>query len=55
MSLGTELGLGPNHIVLDGDPAPPPEKIGGTTPNFWPMSVVAKRLDGPIRCHLVGR
>jgi len=26
----------------------------GTTPNFWPTSVVAKRLDGS-RCHLVGR
>ena len=25
---------------------------GGTAPNFWPMSVVAKRLDGS-RCHLV--
>jgi len=32
--LGPEVGLGPGHIVLDGDPAP----------NFRPMSVVAKRL-----------
>jgi len=23
MKLGTEVGLGPGHIVLDGDPAPP--------------------------------
>ena len=23
MSLGTEVGLGPGHIVLDGDSAPP--------------------------------
>jgi len=23
MALGMELGLGPGHIVLDGDPAPP--------------------------------
>ena len=23
MQLGTEVGLGPVHIVLDGDPAPP--------------------------------
>ena len=22
--LGIEVGLGPGHIVLDGDPAPPP-------------------------------
>jgi len=32
--LGTEVGLGPGHTVLDGDPAPLPQK--GTTPNFRP-------------------
>ena len=47
----TEAGLGPGHIVLDGDPASPKR---GTAPNFRPMSVVAKRLDG-FRCHLVRR
>jgi len=26
MPLGTEVGLGPGHIVLDGDPAPPKRK-----------------------------
>ena len=26
MPLGMEIGLGPGHIVLDGDPAPLPEK-----------------------------
>jgi len=41
MTLGTEVGLGPGHTVLDGDRAPPK----GETPNFRPMSVVAKRLD----------
>jgi len=51
MSLGMEVGLCPGHTVLDGDPAPPSKK-GGTAPNFRPMSVVAKRLDGS-RCHLV--
>ena len=30
--------------MLDGDQAPPPVK--GSTPSFWPMSIVAKRLDG---------
>jgi len=50
--LGTEVGLGPDHIVLDGDPALSPER--GTAPNFRPMSVVAKRLVGS-RCHLVRR
>jgi len=40
MKLGTEVGLGPGHIVLDGDPAP---SKGGTAPNSRLMSVVAKR------------
>ena len=31
MPLGMDVGLGPGHIVLDGDP-------------FWPMSVVTNRL-----------
>ena len=26
MPLGTEVGLGQEHILLDGDPAPPPQK-----------------------------
>jgi len=29
MPLGTEAGLGPGDFVLDGDPAPPPQKAGG--------------------------
>ena len=53
MPLGMELGLGPGHIVLGGDPGPLPEK-GRTAPNFRPMFVVAKRLDGS-GCHLVQR
>jgi len=53
MPLGMEVGLGPGHIVLDGDTAPLPRK-GGTAPNFRPVSIVAKRLDGS-KCHLVRR
>ena len=49
-----EVGLGLGHIVLDGDPASPTVEKGDTTPNFWPMSVVVKRLDGS-RSHLVWR
>ena len=33
MALGMEVGLSPGHIVLDGDPAPPPQK-GGGAPEF---------------------
>jgi len=37
----------PSDIVLDGDPAPPsPKGAQPHPPNFWPMSVVAKWLDG---------
>jgi len=32
MSLGMVADLSPGHIVLDGDPAPPPKKKGGTVP-----------------------
>jgi len=32
MKLGVQVGLGPGHIVLDGDPAPPPPK--GHSPQF---------------------
>ena len=84
MKLGTQVGHGPDHIVLDGDPAPlphlsrpngcmdqdqdvtwygatprprrlcvrwgprsPPQRGGGLDPpNFRPMFIVVKRLDG---------
>jgi len=43
MPLGTEVGLGPCDIVLDGDPAPPAQKkVRAAT--FRPMSIVAKWL-----------
>ena len=35
MKLGTEVGLSPGHIVLDGDPAPLPQK-GTAAPLFGP-------------------
>jgi len=52
MKLGMRVGLGHGHIVLDGNPAPLAHR--GTAPNFQPISVVAKWLDG-LRCHLVWR
>ena len=45
MPLSVEVGLSPGHNVLDWDPA---------APNFPPMSILAKQLDGS-RCHLVQR
>jgi len=46
MPLGTELGRGLDDIVLHGDPAP--------LPNFRPMPIVAKGLDGS-RWHVAWR
>jgi len=46
MSPGMEVGRGP---VFDVDPAPPSslrENRAQPATNFWPLSVVAKRLDG---------
>jgi len=39
--LGTEVGLSPGQIVLDGDSASPPRK-GYRSPTFRPISIVAK-------------
>jgi len=52
MKLSMEVGLGPGHIVLDGDPGPPPET--GNSPQFSARLAVAKGLD-VSRCHLVRR
>jgi len=57
MPLGTEIGLSPGDIVLNGDPPlPPRKKRNGHSPypNFRPMSIVAKPLDGS-RWHLAWR
>ena len=50
MKLGMQVGLGPGHIVLDGDPAPPPPK--GHSPQFSAHISCGKWLHGS-RCHLV--
>ena len=36
MKLGIQVGLDPGHIVLDGDPAPPPPKGHSPHPIFGP-------------------
>jgi len=44
MLIGTKVQLGPGHIVLDGDRAPPPQKKkGAQPPSFRPMSVVSEQ------------
>ena len=57
MPFGTEVGLGPGHIVLDGYPAPPLPPKGHTAPaqfsahvhcGHWPHGWMD-------RCHLVRR
>jgi len=49
MPLGMEVGLSPGHTVRWGPSSPK-----GHSPQFPPISVVAKWLDGS-RCHLVHR
>jgi len=45
MALRMEVGLGPGHILLNGNLAPLPKKAE-PPPNFRPVFVVAKQLDG---------
>ena len=53
ITLGTELASA-QATLLDGDPASSAQKRWHTTPNFRPMSIVVKQLDGST-CHLVWR
>jgi len=47
MPLGTEVGLGLRDIVFGVDPATSRKRAHPPSPpNFWPMSIVAKWLDG---------
>ena len=54
MPLSTKVGVSSGDSVLDGDPAPSPQRVWSPLPNFRPISIVAKRLDAS-RCHLVWR
>ena len=49
MPLGTEIGLAPGHIVLDGDPAPLAPKRGTAAPYLsahvlWPNDRLSWQL-----------
>ena len=39
MPLGTEIGLSPGHIVLDGHPAPPRKGVGPSSPSLSQLRV----------------
>ena len=57
MPLGMDVALAQAILCSVGTQLPLPEKRAQPPPNFWsvwPMSIVAKRLDGS-RCHLVRR
>jgi len=49
MKLGVQVGLGSDHIVLDGDPAPPPPK-GHSPPIFG--HICCGQMDGWIKMPL---
>jgi len=46
MPFGMEVGVGLGDFMFDGDPATPRKMAHTPPPNFWPTSIVAKRLDG---------
>jgi len=53
MKLGTQVGLGPGHIVSDGDPAPSPLK--GQNPQFLAhicCSQMAELIKMPFRMEV---
>ena len=49
MKLGMQVGLGPGHNVLDGDPAPPPQK--GWSPQFS-VHICCGQMAGWIKMSL---
>jgi len=52
MSLGTEVGLGPGDFVLDGDPAPPPQKGGRAPPHKFSAYVYCGQTAGWMKLVL---
>ena len=51
VKLGMEVGLGPGHIVLDGDPAPPSKK-NGHSPSQFLAHVCCGQMAGWIKMPL---
>ena len=52
MPLGTEVGLGPDDIVLDGDPAFFPQKWGAEPPSSISAHVYCGQTAGWIKVKL---
>jgi len=52
MKLGMEVGLGPGHIVLDGDPIAPSQRKGQYAPIFGPWFVVKRSPISATAEHL---
>jgi len=55
MPLGMEVGLGPRHIVLDGDPAPPNKGHSTPPPIFNPCLLWSKGCMDQYTIWLGGR
>ena len=51
MPVGMQVGLGPSDIVLDGDPAPLPQK-GRSAPIFGPYLLCCGQMAGWIKMPL---
>ena len=52
MKLSVQVGLGPGHIVLDGDPAPPSAKWHSPPPIFGPYHVYCGQTAGWMKLVL---
>jgi len=52
MSLGTEVGLVPSNFMLDGDPAPPPQKGGRVPPPKFSAHVYCGQTAGWMKLVL---
>jgi len=50
MKRGTQVGLGPGHIVLDGDPIPPPQR--GTAPTQFSAHICCGQMAAWIKMPL---
>ena len=50
MKLGLLVGIGPGHIVLDGDPAPPPQR--GTAPPQFSAHIWCGQMAAWIKMSL---